>query len=476
MAIKIPQREQQTVLQSTRAAQAQVSEPVAPAYSAPYSEAMRTVAHGLQQVGQVFYDLEQKQRALNMASFEADVQLAAKKLDDEMKNSNDYLSFGQKYSDFEKSVAEMGQNRLGQRDYANWAANKGKLLMGGIQLNTAQITAQKKSVALKEELSNNLNSWATLASLANTPEAFEIYSKQAEDALNMAANAEEGATPIITEEEKLALFDNYRRSVGESTLVQDIENNPQMALNNLKNPEMYDFFTPQERQRWIGLAEKSKKTQEDLFAKGWDEIEGRQFAINKITQLGRLDLLKERIEKDEEIDPYKVFSYLNLVDDLTTKESTGYKRKDGRVAFYLEPNEAYQYQKEIIKYFDEVMEKLDTPDKETYFSYGLKAIDMEWDKFVNSHGLNEFDRMDVVREYYRQMASSVPNMQDAAGIGNQAQTMQAAQIAFSNFVAKSTKFNEHEKNIVLTTPKEIKTVYITGEQPLPGRNLPNIKY
>ena len=104
------------------------------------------------------------------------------------------------------------------------------------------------------------------------------------------------------------------------------------------------------------------------------------------------------------------------------------------------------------------------------------AIDMEWDKFVNSHGLNEFDRMDVVREYYRQMASSVPNMQDAAGIGNQAQTMQAAQIAFSNFVAKSTKFNEHEKNIVLTTPKEIKTVYITGEQPLPGRNLPNIKY
>ena len=309
---------------------------------------MRTVAHGLQQVGQVFYDLEQKQRALNMASFEADVQLAAKKLDDEMKNSNDYLSFGQKYSDFEKSVAEMGQNRLGQRDYANWAANKGKLLMGGIQLNTAQITAQKKSVALKEELSNNLNSWATLASLANTPEAFEIYSKQAEDALNMAANAEEGATPIITEEEKLALFDNYRRSVGESTLVQDIENNPQMALNNLKNPEMYDFFTPQERQRWIGLAEKSKKTQEDLFAKGWDEIEGRQFAINKITQLGRLDLLKERIEKDEEIDPYKVFSYLNLVDDLTTKESTGYKRKDGRVAFYLEPNEAYQYQKEII--------------------------------------------------------------------------------------------------------------------------------
>ena len=74
--------------------------------------------------------------------------------------------------------------------------------------------------------------------------------------------------------------------------------------------------------------------------------------------------------------------------------------------------------------------------------------------------------MDVVQEYYRQMAATVPHMDDRADIAYQPQTMEAAQKAFASFVMRSKKFNEREKNIVLTTPKEIKTKFITGLETL----------
>lgn len=252
MAIKIPQRDDRTVLQSTAAARPRVSGPAAPAYNAQEMQALQRVSDGLGKAGGMLFDLQQRQRALDMAAFESDAQMAAKKYADDLANSNDYLSFAQKYNDFEKNIQTMGKERLGETEYGNWAATRGKLFMGSIQLDTAQQTAQKKSVALKDELASSLNNWATLASLANTPQALEMYGAQARAALEDAYSPKDGGAPLITEEEKLGLQDRFDRAVGEATLLQDVKNNPSAALNNLKNPEMYTFFTPQERQRWIG--------------------------------------------------------------------------------------------------------------------------------------------------------------------------------------------------------------------------------
>lgn len=466
MPIRIPRREDQTVMQSTPAARPHVSGPVPGAYSAAEAQAMQQVADGLGKVGGVLYDLNRQQEGLNMSAFEADAQLAAKQYADDLANSNDYLSFGQKYNDFEKSIQDLGKTRLGDAAYNRWAATRGKVFMGGIQLDTAQQTAQKKSVALKNELANNLNNWATLASLANTPEAFEKYSEQARTALNEAYAPENGSAPLINEQEKLGLEERFNRAVGEATLTQDIQNKPKEALKNLRNPEMYKFFTPQERQLWINRAQQTEKAIHEQLKKGMNEVDARQFGINKGVVAVRLDLSLDKIKNSKEVNPYDVFSLLNQIDDFTTKAETGYKNRDGSISFYLEPNEAYQYRKEILKYFDALMEKLDNPDKNTYFNYGMEAIDMEWDKQAASHGLNEFDRMDVVQEYYRQMAATVPHMDDRADIAYQPQTMEAAQKAFASFVMRSKKFNEREKNIVLSTPKEIKTRFITGVETL----------
>lgn len=466
MVIKIPQREQQTVLQSTQAARPRVSGPVGGAYEGPATQAIQQVAQGLGKAGGVLYDLEQQQKALDMYAFEAEAQLAAKQYADDLANSNDYLSFGQKYNDFEQSIQEIGKARLGEAVYDNWAATKGKLFMGGIQLDTAQQTAQKKSVALKDELAKNLNNWATLASLANTPQAFEAYGAQAKAALEEAYAPKDGGAPLINEAEKLGLQDNFDRAVGEATLTQDIQNNPETALKNLKNPEMYKFFTPQERQRWMKMANTAEDAAKEQLKKGWDSIDSRQFGINKAKLTARLNLSLERMKEAEEVNPAEFFSFLNQIDDLTTKSSTGYTNKDGNVAFYLEPSDYYQYQKEALKFLDGVITQLDKPDQSTYFSYGLSAIDMEFDKMAASHGLNEFDRLDIMQEYYRQMAATVPNMMDGADVAYQPQTMEAAQKALSSFVMRSKKFNEREKNIVLTTPKEIKTKFIAGLETL----------
>ena len=248
MVIRIPQREQQTVLQSTQAAQPRVSGPVRDAYSAPEAQAMQQVARGLEQAGGVLYDLQQQQKALNMSAFEADAELAAKKYADELANSNDYLSFGQKYSEFEKSIQEMGKARLGDAAYDNWAATKGKLFMGGIQLDTAQQTAQKKSVALKGELQQNLKQLALLSAYAQTPQLAGEYRKQAENLISSAYNPAYG-TPYINELEK----QKFEKDFGQETDLQDIERLSQYsavkAYNSLQNPANYKWLTRAQREQ-----------------------------------------------------------------------------------------------------------------------------------------------------------------------------------------------------------------------------------
>lgn len=197
--------------------------------------------------------------------------------------------------------------------------------------------------------------------------------------------------------------------------------------------------------------------------KGLAEQEKNQFAINKIKVLTRLDVAKEQLANDEKVNPFKVLSFLQQVNDLTTNGQTAYQGSDGRLAYYLEPSEAYSYQKDVLKnYWDDTIATLEKQPDKTYFSYGLGAINQFFEKDRRFRGLNEYDKMDIMQEYYRQMVASVPAeaLQSRVDIAYQKETMDAAQRAIQNFAMRSKKYSQFAKNMILTTPKDIQTTIV----------------
>lgn len=193
--------------------------------------------------------------------------------------------------------------------------------------------------------------------------------------------------------------------------------------------------------------------------------EKNQFAVNKIGVLERLDVLREqmKVEDGESVNPYRVLSFLQQVNDLTTNSKMAFQGSDGRIVYYLEPSEAYKYRSDVLKnYWTDTLAALKKQPDDTYFSYGLKAIEKFFDKNKAFNGLNEYDQMDIMQEYYRQLSASVPAdvMQSRADIGYQKETMDAAQRSIQSFALRSKKFSEYAKNVILTTPKEIKTTTI----------------
>ena len=255
--MKIPVREQQTVLESTRAAQARVPGPAVPAYSAAESRALAAAGQQMQQTGEVLWRLGEQQKKLNMANFEATTQQMYKEYMAGLSAANDYQNFAQKYDDFEKSIDTLGKSSLGEGEYDVWRKSQGNLFFRGAQLGTAQETAAKKGAQMQGELEKTLNQYATLASQANTPEAFEIYRQQADLALQQAYAPQDGSMPYINQTQRDKMADDFTRQVGTATLMQDMESDPDKALTHLQNPQMYSFFTPVEREQWINKVKKA---------------------------------------------------------------------------------------------------------------------------------------------------------------------------------------------------------------------------
>lgn len=229
-------------------------------------------------------------------------------------------------------------------------------------------------------------------------------------------------------------------------------------------------------ERNLAAMEKTINAAKTESLKGLAEAEKNQFAVNKIKMLTRLDVAKEQLALDEKTNPFKVLAFLQQVNDLTTNGATAYKGSDGRLAYYLEPSEAYQYQKDVLKnYWEDTLAALNKQPDKTYFSYGLGAINKFFDQNKNFHGLNEFDKMDIMQEYYRQMAASVPAdmLQSRVDIAYTKPTLEAAQRAIQNFALRSKKYNQYAKNVILTTPAEIKTTVLPADF---GSNMMKVRY
>lgn len=224
-------------------------------------------------------------------------------------------------------------------------------------------------------------------------------------------------------------------------------------------------------ERNLATMERTLEVAKQEIAKGMAQEDTGIFATLKVGEMERLDTEVAELEKESKTNPFKVLAFLQEVEDLT-KPSHGYQRKDGMRAPFLEPKEAYDYRKDVReKYLSDTIAAIDKPGDKTNFSFGFARIKEFFDQNAKSHGLNDYDRMDMLREYYLQMIhSGIPTgaLQDNASVAYNQQVADATQRTISNFVAKSRKFNEHEKNIVLTTPKEIKTHYVAEERPLPG--------
>lgn len=410
--MKIPVRQQQTVLGSTQTAQARVPGPVAPAYSAAESRALAAAGQQMQQTGEVLFRLNEQQKKLNLAHFEATTQQMYKEYMAGLSAANDYQNFGQKYDDFEKSIDELGKSSLGEGEYDIWRQNAGDLFFRGAQLGTAQETAAKKGVQMQGELAKTLNQYATLASQANTPEAFEIYRQQADLALQEAYAPQDGSMPYINQAQRDKMADDFTRQVGTATLMQDMQSDPDKALSNLQNPKMYSFFTPVERQKWIEDARKVKQTQTEQLKKGWDLQQSQVYAMAKAKEMVglqmRLEEFKRMEEAGEEIPAFSVFSQMQLLNDLATKPFQ--QGPDGRVSYILDPakGEYYEEVKKLIPYMSRVIDDIrrDDAKSSSNFGYGLGLVS----RMVEQDGtLNDRDISDMLKMYYDNMMKEFNN-------------------------------------------------------------------
>lgn len=212
--------------------------------------------------------------------------------------------------------------------------------------------------------------------------------------------------------------------------------------------------------------------------KDMSEQDKGNFAAEKIAVLERLDAVQRDLKNDAKYNPLKVVAFLQEVNDFGTNQATAFKGANGSFSYFLEPNEMYQYRKKVLdEYWDDTLEALTNQPDDTNFSYGMALLNTFFEKNKDFRGLNEYDRMEMLSDYYRQLAPTVPAdaMQSRVSGSYRSAVREAAERAIEDFAASNKKFDTYSKNVILTTPKGMKTVFITEERPLPGRVLPNMK-
>lgn len=408
---------------------------------------------------------QDKYNNLKMQNFEEQLNNQYKEMNNKLLASQNPEEYDAIVRDTLAQMKTSGKNYLGDKLFNQWEADYGGNYYDALR---ADVTGQK--IGLLQKLSYQTAQetvrqkaydygYAPKAAQAQMDNDFKAY---------LEIN---GFTPM----QKAQLAKQYDTQKTQANLEYLLDTDPRQIaymdkngkiISPMDDKDKYTNLTIAEKVDWKNKALRVQKAQKDALEKGLLKEEAGQYAINKVRVLSRLDVLKEQIGQDEELDPYKLFSFLQQVNDFATKPETGYKNHNGEIAYYLEPNEAYSYQKEVAKYWGEALDSIENQPNDSYFSYGLKAINLFFNQEKDFNGLNDFDKMDIVQEYYRQMTAAMPAdvMQSKADIGYQKETMDAARTAIQSFAMRSKKFNQYAKNVILTTPPEIKT-----------RTIPNIQ-
>ena len=270
-----------------------------------------------------------------------------------------------------------------------------------------------------------------------------------------------GAVPYFESLDAQGMRDFYKQ-YKEKTVEMNFANqdDPSGFVKQKMNEHNTDWEVYEKNLAYMGKVIDEMDKQEK---KGKAENDALQYSINKIGVKMRLDLNWEKIKNETKTDPYKVLSFLNEIDDLTTNKNNAYKGQDGQISFYLKPEEAYQYQKEILPYWEDVMKELNDPNKKTTFGYGLDALKVKYDNIAKEHGLNEYDYIDLVQGYYRQLKTTGVSMDDGISRGSVLPSLDSVKNSFTEFVMKSTKISQKAKNKILSTPDTIKTLDISDK-------------
>ena len=281
-----------------------------------------------------------------------------------------------------------------------------------------------------------------------------------------------GAVPYFESLDAQGMRDFYKQ-YKEKTVEMNFasQEDPSGFVKQKMNEHNTDWAVYEKNLAYMGKVIDEMDKQEK---KGKAEMDSLTFGVNKVKVAERLGISLQTILSENEIDPYKVLSFLDEVDDLTTNAKTAYTNQDGSVSFYLEPKDMYEYKEKLYPVWEDIIKKLDDPDKKTNFGYGLNALAEKYDNIAKSHGLNDFDRMDIAREYFRQLKATGVDMQDRVSVLETKPVLESVEKAFQSFVMRSNKIAQAEKNRILSTPAEIKTTYLFGEKPTPSYNM--LKY
>ena len=401
---------------------------------------------------------------LKMQNYEEQINVLYKEMNNRLAASQNPAEYDSIVNESMEQMRNTGKEYLGDKLFKQWEGQRGNNYYAALR---ADVTGQK--IGLMQKLSFQ-NAQDTVEQ-----KAYDYgYAPKEEQGILDAQFAEYLQTNGFTPAQQQVLKKQYDSQKTNAYLERLLDTDPRQiayldkngkVISPMDQKDQYSNLTIKEKIDWKNKALRMQKAQRDAAEKGLLQAEANQYAINKVKVLTRLDVLKEQLGQDEKLNPYKLFSYLQQVNDFLTRPETGYKRADGSVAYYLEPSEAYSYQKDVAKYWNEALETINDQPDDTYFSYGLKAINTFFKQNKAFNGLNDFDKMDIVQEYYRQMAASMPAdiMQSKADIGYQGNTVRAAQNAIKSFTARSKKFSQYAKNLILTVPENIKTVSIADE-------------
>lgn len=270
-----------------------------------------------------------------------------------------------------------------------------------------------------------------------------------------------GAVPYFESLDAQGMRDFYKK-YKEKTVEMNFasQEDPSGFVKQKMNEHNTDWAVYEKNLAYMGKVIEEMDKQEK---KGKAENDARQFGINKVGVAFRLGLELEKIQTADEVDPYRVLGFLNEIDDLLSKKESAYVNKDGSTAFYLDPSEAYQYKTKILPLWEDVMKKLNNPSKKTAFGYGIDALNVKYKNIQKEHGLNEYDYMDLVQEYYRQLRATGVSMDNKISRSSVMPSMESVKNSFNQFVINSTKISQKAKNQILSTPDTIKTLEITDE-------------
>ncbi|WP_424245891.1 hypothetical protein Dip510_000825 [Elusimicrobium posterum] len=253
--IIIPKVEERMSIVSPGVATPQAAGPLQAAQGFDLAQAQDQVGQVTQNLGKVVADAQNQYDALKIRRFQQTLGAEEVKYGEKLGNISNPDEFATAYDNYKKDVDTLAQTELGERLTNQWLNYDGD----GYFKRISVATDNAKYAAIKVQNRVNraaiLDDYATKASLAPSLKERARYDALAMKEIESGLKSIEGR-PDYNPQEADEIKRNYYRSVSLAEVERDVNTNPDLAINKLRNAKEYAQLKPVERQRFLEAAQR----------------------------------------------------------------------------------------------------------------------------------------------------------------------------------------------------------------------------